>query len=628
MPFSTIDRRLVAPFAALASTFYWTVSSGADDAAGPEVVVVTSSLIETPLRQVGAAVSVIDGADIELRGYTSLADVLRTQPGITVSNSGGLGKNTVLRVRGEEHYRTLLMLDGVKALDPSAPQVAPSFDNLLSTSDLERVEILRGPQGFIYGADAGGVVNALTIRGAGPMGGRLGAEYGAFDTARYNGSLSGGNEHGDYFVSLTDFSTDGFNAQSIDSVLADDDGTENTTLHAKLGWNAADALRFQLVARDIDASAAYDNCSRPITFETTHDCNVTTTQRTYKVSADYRPGAFTHTAGYSSVDIERDNFVEGASAFASTGTISRLEYTGSYRSADALTLVYGVDLQSEELIGEELLERDQDAYYAEYQGRFADALFVSLGTRRDRNDAFGTHTSTRLSSAYVHDLDAGRSLKYRVSVGTGFRAPSLFEIAYNDGPFASPPAADLALTEESSRGYDVGVEYDNDSGLHLEATYFDQTIEDELYFDLDNFSGYLQSPGTSTSEGIELAMSAPLGERWELLANWTRNDTADTADEQRLRRPEHVGNLGFLFATSDDKLRVMGNYRVTKNAVDIGLVPLDDYEILDVSLAYALSQAFELHARAENLTDEGYEEVRGFNAAGRSVYAGVRFRLR
>ena len=399
-----------------------------------EEIIVTSSIIAVPRRQLGTPISAIDNAEIELRGYTDLADVLRTQPGIGVSNSGGTGKQTTLRVRGEEGYRTLLMIDGVKALDASAPQVAPSFDSVLATNDLKRVEILRGPQGFIYGADAGGVVNVLTATGEGAFGGRLGLEYGDLATRKLTGSVSSGGERGDYFLSATDLQTDGFNAQTADTLLADEDGAENTTLHVKLGWNAAENLRLQLVARDIDAESMDDGCFSPTTFATVHDCVSATEQTTYKVSADYGGGAVTHAFGVSNVTIARENRNQGVNAFATDGEIGRFEYTGSYRSSDALTLVYGLDLQREEIVGGERLERDQRGYYAEYQGAFGSNFFLSLGARYDDNEDFGTHTSSRLSAAYVQSLGADGSLKYRASFGTGFRPPSLYETLLQQRP--------------------------------------------------------------------------------------------------------------------------------------------------------------------------------------------------
>jgi vitamin B12 transporter len=593
-----------------------------------EEIIVTASIVATPRRQLATAVSVIDGEDIELRGYTSLADTLRTQPGIGVSNSGGPGKLTTLRIRGEDGFRTLLTIDGVKALDPSTPQVGPSFDSLVTTNDLERIEVLRGPQGFIYGADAGGVVNVLTARGDGPFAGRVGLEYGEFDTRKLDAGFSGGGDRGDYYVSVTDLETDGFNSLAADTVLRDDDGADNTTLHAKLGWNVAENLRLQLVARDVDASALFDGCFHPVTFATVHDCRVTTDQATYKVSADLESGAFSHSFGASRIDIARDNFAAGVNLFATDGEISRFEYTGAYRPSDALTLVYGADLQNEEVAGGAPLDRNQDGYYVEYQGAFAGRLFLSLGARYDDNEDFGSHTSSRLSAAYVQDLGSSGTLKYRASLGTGFRAPSLFEIAYNGGPFAFPPAAGLRLVEESSRGYDVGVEYDAAGGVHLEATYFDQRIEDQIFFDLVGFSGYLQSPGTSTSKGVELGATMPVGERWEVLANWTHNDAVDTGNVPRLRCPENMGNFGFGYSSPDETFRLIVNYRVARDAVDIGSAPLDDYEVLDVSLAYSLNGTVELYGRVQNAADKNYQEVVAYNSAGRSAYAGIRLRFR
>ena len=606
---------------------------GAQTAAAqrPEEIIVTSSLIAQPRRQIGTAVSVIDFEDIELRGYTDLADVLRTQAAIGVTNTGGPGKATAVRVRGEEGYRTLLIIDGVKALDPSSPQVSPNFDSLLTTSDLQRVEVLRGPQGFMYGADAGGVVNIITKRGAGDVGGQFGLEIGEYATRKVDAAVSGGSDKGDYYVSVVDLETDGFNSRTLDSVQRDEDGADNTTLHTKLGWNLSENLRLQLVARDIDAESLYDGCSLPVTFATVHDCRSTTDQRTYKVSAEHSAGNFSNSFGYSNIDIVRDDFAgAGLPTFNTDGQLGRLEYTGSYKPSDAFALVYGLDFQDEELVDDAgSRSRDQKGYYFEYQGAADDALFWTLGARYDDNEDFGSHTSTRMSIAYVQELGAARSLKYRASVGGGFRAPSLFELAYNRGPFAFPPALGLALTEETSEGFDVGVEYGAGNGLHLEVTYFDQEIEDEIFFDLVNFSGYLQSPGTSTSKGIEIAADVPLGERWELLVNWTNNDAQSATDEPRLRRPKNLGNLGVAYRTMNERLSFLANLRVARDAVDGVFVvePLPDYEVLDLSLEFDASDSLSIFGRIQNATDETYQEVVTYNTAERSIYGGIRYRF-
>jgi vitamin B12 transporter len=591
----------------------------------PEELVVTPSLIAQPKRQIGTAVSTIDFEEIELRGYAEVADLLRTQPGIGVSNSGGLGKSTILRVRGEEGYRTLLVIDGIKAVDPSVPHAAPSFDSLLTTSDLQRIEVLRGPQGFLYGADAGGVVNVITKRGADDLGGQVGIEYGEYATRKIDAALTGGSERGDYYVSATDLDTDGFNSQTADTAVADDDGAENTTIHAKLGWNASEALRVQLVARDIDASTQFDDCFSTTSFAVTHDCSATTEQTVYKLSADYRRGGFAHAFGYSGIEVATQNFVEGVPAFATDGESARLEYTGTYAASKSTTLVYGLDLEDQTLAAfPNDFERRQDGYYFEYQGAFDDKLFVSAGARYDDNDDFGEHTSVRAGAAYVQDLGNDRSLKYRASYGTGFRAPSLFELAYNAGPFALPPAAGVSLSEETSNGYDLGVEYFAANGGHYEMTYFDQNVEDEIYFDLVAFSGYLQSSGVSTSTGVEIGVDVPLGERVRFIANWTNNEAENSANEQRLRRPRNLANISVEYRSIGDKLAFMASYRLSRDAIDIGGVALDDYEVLDISASYSFGKAFELYGRIQNATDEAYQEVIGYNTAGRSIYGGVR----
>jgi vitamin B12 transporter len=594
--------------------------------AQPDEIVVTSSIIPVPKREIGTAVSVIDAQEIELRGYDDLSGVLRTQPGVTVTNLGGVGKATVLRIRGEEGYRTELIIDGVKAVDPSGTQAGPGFDSLLATEDLARVEILRGPQGFLYGSDAGGVVNVITGRGEGPFGARVSIEDGTLDTRRVSAAASAGAARGDYYISATDYRTAGFNAQTNDTTLRDRDGADNKTLHAKLGLNLGEDWRLQLVARNIDATARYDGCFHPVTFALVHDCVATTDQTTYKVSAEHRGATITHALGYSDLDVAHADAVQGISGFASEGRLGRFEYTGSFRPREAEALVYGVDLQKERVAAPDHRERDQRGYYVEYERELGASVFVSAGARYDDNDDFGSHTSSRVSIAVLRELAAGNSLKYRASYGTGFRAPSLYEIAYDAGPFATPPAAGLSLAAEQSEGYDIGVEYYGASGARLEATLFDQSITDEIFFDLDSFSGYLQSTGRSRSKGLELGATQPLGDRFALLGNVTLDKTADTSNAARLRRPQRFGSFGVRYA-ANDKLRVLVNLRFARDAVDIGAVRLPDYNVWDVSATLAVSNRIEVFARLENALDASYVEAVGFNTAPRTAYAGIRLRF-
>ncbi|MDZ7782253.1 MAG: TonB-dependent receptor plug domain-containing protein [Halioglobus sp.] len=205
-----------------------------------EEIVVTSSRVPMPLRQVGTSVSVVTASEIEQLGFNSLYDVLRTQPGVGVSNQGGPGSVTSLRIRGEENYRTRFYLDGIDISDSSSPQTTTRVEHLLSTG-VERVEILRGPQGMMYGADAGGVVNITTTAPVEGISGQVSAESGRYDTRQYAGTLSGGNDAVDFSLSGTDYKTDLFNARTTDTDLRDDDGYENTTLHGRFGWNATEA---------------------------------------------------------------------------------------------------------------------------------------------------------------------------------------------------------------------------------------------------------------------------------------------------------------------------------------------------------------------------------------------------
>ena len=583
-----------------------------------EEIVITSSRVAIPLRQLGTSVSVMDEFEIESRGVLNLTDLLRQMPATGASSNGGAGKPTTVRIRGEEGFRTLTILDGMRIQDPSGPQIATSFEHLLSDG-IGRIEVLRGPQGLAYGADAGGVINMSSRSTAEGFSASADAQTGRYGTNQLAANIAGRSGTVDYFLAVTDFETNGFNSRDSDSILMDADGYENTTLHARLGFDITEEFRVQLVHRNVDSRNEFDGC---FTATRVEDCSDSNDLSATRLEAEYKGTGFSHSISYNSTDSDRESFAGGASSFTAAGELERSEYIGSATDLPGFDLVFGGDQEKASNNG---MGRDNTGMFLEYLSDFSDAIFLTAGVRHDDNEDFGTNTNYRVSAAYLVDLEEG-TLKFKSALGTGFRAPSPFEIAYNAGPFASSPAADIALQQEESEGWEIGVEYFT-STMRLEAVYFDQDVENAIFFDLAAFSGYLQDVGQSNSKGIELSAEVPITDSLRVTGNYTHNETERPDGTQRLRRPENLFNLGFLYTGLDGKLNLNGFYRSQADAIDSGNIAIDDFGVFDLTASYQLTESFQVYGRLENSFDEDYQEIIDYNAAGAAAYIGVSFNL-
>ncbi|MFS1524679.1 TonB-dependent receptor plug domain-containing protein [Microbulbifer sp. 2304DJ12-6] len=577
-----------------------------------ETVVVVSSRQSEPLRRVATSVTVLDEQQLKARGLASLADVLRSVPSVSVSNNGGMGKTTSLQVRGESGFRTLVQIDGIDISDPSNPRGGAHIEHIMS-SNLQRVELLRGPQGMLYGADAGGVLNISTRREDDGQQYEVSAEGGSYDSQRYNASVSGGTETLDYFVSAAKVETEGFNTSSFDTLLRDDDGYDNETLHGRLGWSLSEQWRAEVVVRDTDASGDYDRCGWP----TQDDCTFDLSQESARVSLAHKGESGKQELSYSHSDVSRTYITQGLSSYHAEGEIEKLNLNGSFEFSGDQAVIYGLESREDSVAD---LDRDQWAVYSEYQRNYTEQAFFTLGVRHDNGSDFGSHNSFRASSAYLFEQVAGGTIKLKASYGTGFRAPSLSEINHN---FESALIALPSLTPEKSRGLDIGIEYFDEDALHLEFVLFNQVIENEIGWDGDVY-GYLQSHGKSKSRGVELITETQLTDSLLLSANYTYTDTEEADDSPRPRRPEHLANLGFTYKPTSTLSLVM-NLRSSAGAIDTDGSSMEDYQVLDASVRYQLNDVTTVYIRGENLTDEDYEEVPGYNTAGPAGYAGVEF---
>lgn len=590
----------------------------AQDSGNPlEELIVVANRVPVSAKQLGTSVSVLNEADIIAHSNVSITDIVRQLPSVGASRNGPIGSATSLRIRGEEGFRTLTRFDGIKLSDPSGPQVQPQLQHIVS-SGIQRVEVLRGPQGLSFGADAGGVINITSRAGQGPLAGSIDGHSGSFGTNQLALNLGAGSDRADFYVSASRFQTEGFNARVSDTNPGDKDGYDNDSFHGRLGVNLTDQWRLDLVHRYSEGDTEFDGCTFTI-----NDCNSLYKLEASRAQLKYSGTAMNHSFAVTQTKSDNDSLTQGVSTFTAKGTLERAEYVGQLTELRGFDLVFGVDIEEE---SNNAISRDNFGYYGEFLSDFSQTLFFTAGVRVDDNDDFGQHTSFRVSTARLIELGDNKTLKLKASAGTGFRAPSTAEIAYNAGAFASPPASNVKLSEETSQGFELGIEYFIGTALKLEAVYFDQDVEDAIFFDLEAFSGYLQDVGNSTSSGIELIADYSLSANWTLKGNYTFNETERPNGLQRIRRPEHLSNLGVSYRSDDGRLSFNAFYRSSANAIDGNtvLVALDDFAVVDVNARYQLHQNVEIYARIENALDENYQEIVGFNSALRGSYVGAK----
>lgn len=581
-----------------------------------EETIVSAHRVETPLYRVGSSVTVLTEQQLDAKGQSSLADVLRTLPGVAVSTNGGEGKATALRIRGEEDYRTLVLIDGVKVSDVTAPQVSARIEHI-GTANIERIELLRGPQGMIYGADAGGVLSITTKRATDGLEGSVGAELGRYNKLNLSANVRGKTGSVDYSIMANDNSTDGFNAMSNDTVLGDDDGYENQTFHANVGIALSETLSARLVLRDVDTKNEYDSSFG------TRDRDADYEQQVGRLSFVYETDAMSHSVAFSESQVERQLYADSSASYDYEGKTQQAQYLSTYSLSKASKIIAGID--SEEQTDEARNnEQDQLGVFAEYQGEIVENFSYSAGVRYDDNDAAGEFTTYRATTAYWQDLGSD-AVKYKASYGTGFRVPSLYEVAYNVRPGAYAPALGTVLAEETSEGFDMGIEYHTSAGHYAEVVYFYTEIENAIEFDLQTYSGYLQDKGVSRSQGVEFIGEYVLNSMLSLTLNATYNDAENSEGEQRARRPRLVANMGLQGLFADDKLRVNLNVRGSRSSVDSNGDALDNYAVVSLRGSYQVTPEAELYVRGENLLDKQYQEISNYNTSGAAFYIGGRY---
>ena len=601
-----------------------TVSSHFAVADSIEETVVVADRVDTAITSLAVSVNVLDRELISALGSATLPQLLKSQVGISTTQNGGIGAVSGIRVRGQDAFRTRVLIDGIDISDPSSPQIAPRMEHVLAPS-LERVEVLRGTQGLLWGADAGGVISLTSRRATEQPSIAVSAERGGygFETESIVAS-SGATYLGEMTAVLNHVGMDGFNALKSDTQLADNDGYDNDSYRLSYttpqwqGWSAT------ISAREVDATTDYDGCGRfdeSFSFISSNDCSDGYNNETRAVVVRHAGDGNSTQISVSESDSDRAYFTDGLFQFALKGSNEQMSASHNRTLTENYDLTVGVDLdeQSYDDGFGTARSRDNKAIFMNVR-RATDKVTLSAAVRTDDNDDFGRFTSWRIT-ALTETGFVG--VAFKTAYGTGFRAPSPYEVGSNQSPFALAEARETALNEEQSEGWEMGLRGNQDH-LSWELTYFDQEVSDAIVYSYNPAlfaGGYLQIPGTSQFSGVEATAAWEIGEG-VTLEGFVTDLSADDANGNDLPyRPETTAQVSARYSAAKIDWLLLARY--TSDRSDGFGTRLNEYTVMDGSFRYAITDELNVSVRAENLTNEGYSDIVGYRSAGRTFYVGL-----
>jgi vitamin B12 transporter len=581
--------------------------------------VITATRIETAPEYVGSTLTVIGREEIEDSGKTQAFDLLQSVPGLGFSRNGGPGGSSLVRIRGSEPGQVVVLIDGIRVNDPSNANNEFDFASLL-TGDIERIEVLRGPQSALYGNDAmSGVINIITARGRGPAQFTGIAEAARYDTFRQTASVSGGSDRFDYAVSATNFSSGGFSRVRAGT---ERDGTESRLLTSRVGGALSETLR-------LDTALGYSTMDSDFDVSPTRDGPAFLQRQNLwgriagtHLSFDDR---WENIFAFSGSSTERDfNEPLGFSRFSTfDGSRFGLDWQSNYRFSDARILTVGAGRGRENAAttstsGSRIVQGvdrslTTDSVFAQYQVSPVERLHATLGVRNDDNEQFGSAATYRVALAY--EVAATRTT-LRGSYGTASKAPTLFQLF--DPSFGNP-----TLKVEKSRGADLGFEQRAlGNRVSFGATLFHNEFDDLITFQSTTFRNVREA----TTRGVEATASWLPLPNWRLSSNYTFLESKNASTNRSLpRRPKHAVNFSSTWQAAED-LRFGVFLRHVTGQLDSATSSLtaSGYTRLDVTASYRLSDTLTVYSRLENAFDVDYEEVARFRTPGRSLLVGLR----
>lgn len=592
-------------------------------------IVVTATKTEELESEVGSSTTIITADEIKKTGQSTLLETLRYVPGVVINQGGYQGGVASIYLRGSKPGHTLIMLDGVELNDPMS--IDRSFDLAhLTTDNIERIEIIRGPQATLYGSDAmGGVINLITKKGKGKPKFTISSQLGSYNTFKEITELSGGTKKSNYSFSILRLDSEGISQAHGGS---EKDGYINNTFSSRLGYKIIDHGELNLMLHYTNITADLDDGSY------LDDPNYTFWNKNFtgKIEFAHNPLSWwNHKISYSHNYAGRKYRDEVDSVHTTEddqswykGNGQKFEWQHNFLTGKDNTLTGGLEYEKE--TGASLYRSgatlttfnrksiNNKALYLQNQLKLWEKIVITPGLRIDHHELFGSEATYKISSSC---LLPGKT-RLKANWGTGFKAPSLYQL-YSTEDYGGGPIGDPNLKPDKSKSYDIGFEQPLfKNKVSLGVTYFDNNFKNMVDWDY-NASKY-KNIGRAQTKGLELEANFKPIKTISLNANYTYLDAKDKDTGKKLiGRPQDQGEVNFNWSVSSKtNLNFAAKYVGHRWDDSNNTRETKRYAKVDFYATYDLTKNFQAFTKIENIFDKEYMEVLGYSTLGRSFYAG------
>ncbi|RKZ88609.1 MAG: hypothetical protein DRQ39_02180 [Gammaproteobacteria bacterium] len=615
-----------------------------------DTMVVTATRTPTDINRLGSSITVISADEIERRQFQTLTDALQDVPGLHIVQTGVKGTQTSVFMRGTNSDHVLVLVDGIEMNDPSSPNGAFDFGHFL-LEDIESIEIVRGLQSVLYGADAiGGVIQIRTLSGNGELKARGKLEVGANATHHETLALSGSTGDINYSATAGFLKTDG-ESIATEKRLApgstiEDDGYDNKVFSAKLGWHPSAQFEATLTARYIETETDIDG-GFDFSGNTKEDPDATNDSDQLYLGAEfkgnYADSRWLPTLLLTRTDIDRKNHNDRQNPFDTLertnfeGDKDRISLQNDLYLLDNHLITVGLEYEDENMDSSGFTDfggfiitqqtnadRQTNSGYVQDQIAITDQLFATLGVRYDNPDDYNSEVTYQATTSY----QLNESTRLTGAYGTGFKAPSLFQLyGHTPNNFGSEFRGNSNLKAETSEGWEIAVHQSLwNERIQGNLTYYQSDIEDLITtVFLPTFDSTTINHDEVDIHGVESYLTVAATSNLDINMNYTFTRTEDENDDELLRRPKHKASIDAVLQVTD-KMILSTSLLHTGSRYDIDgsgtRVKRGGYSVINLAANYQLSKTTRIFGRIDNVGNKDYEPAYGFQALGLAGYMG------